>query len=83
MKQNMSTKYTNNNPVKSFISNTGKIVIHNVPIGIIRALRHHSELSKDSVRDTGSTGHEAYKAVIYYLKCVKKVNVDAIIKSNI
>lgn len=78
----MSTKYTNRNHPESFISNKRKIVVHNVPIGIIRALRHHSEISSDSVRDTGSIGHETYKAIIYYLRHAKKVNVDELEKSK-
>jgi hypothetical protein len=78
---NMSTKYTGHNMPESFISSKRKIVIHNVPIGIIRAMRHHSEMSGDSVRDTGSISKEAYKAIRYYLKYAKHVNVDEIEKS--
>jgi len=79
---NISTKYTNKNNPESFMVPYGKIVIRNVPKGIIRALRHQSELAGDSKRTSlGSVSAEGLKAVLYYLKHEKKVNVDNIIKS--
>lgn len=79
----MSTKYNGINPVQNVISDTGKIVIRNVPVKIIKALLHHSELAGDSVRTiSGSAGNEAYKAVLYYLEYSKKVNVKNILKSR-
>lgn len=80
---NMSTRYNGVNPVQNAISDTGKIVIRNVPIKIIRSLLHHSELSGDSVRKIGgSASKEGYKAVLYYLEHCKKVNVKNILKST-
>jgi hypothetical protein len=80
---NMSTKYNNINPVQNVISYTGKIMIRNVPVKIIKALLHHSEIAGDSVRTiSGSAGNEAYKAILYYLEHCKKVNVKNILKSK-
>jgi hypothetical protein len=80
---NMSTKYNGINPVVSVISKTGKLVIKNVPVGIIRALRTQSEKAKDSKRNCGSAANEGLKAIYYYLDTVKKVNVKNIIKSGL
>jgi hypothetical protein len=81
---NMSTKYTNINPPKSFMSKTGKIVIRNVPVGIIRALLCHSQQAGDSIRKIGgSASREGYKAILYYLENAKKVNVKNILKSGL
>jgi hypothetical protein len=81
MNTNISTKYNKINPVNNVITKTGKIVIRNVPIGIIRALRFQSEKSGDSKRDMGSVGFESYKAIKYYLSNAKKINVANIEKS--
>ena len=80
---NISTKYTQANVTQSVISDTGKIVIHNVPKSIKRALRTASERSGDSMRDGGSESFEAYKAVLYYLEKARGINVSAILKSNV
>jgi hypothetical protein len=79
---NMSTKYSNKNVKSSIISDTGKIVVHNVPKCIKRTLRHCSEKSADSMRDGGSESAETYKAILYYLVYCKKINVDQVLKSN-
>lgn len=82
MNTNMSTKYNRINPVNNCISKKGKIVIRNVPVGVIRTLKMLSEKSGDSKRITGSIGAEAYKAIRYYL-VAKNINVANMEKSGI
>lgn len=80
---NISTKYNKLNPVRNVVSKTGKIVIRNVPVGIIKTLLFHSQEAGDSIRTIGgSASREAYKAILYYLEHAKKVNVKEILKSG-
>lgn len=69
---------------QSKIPDKVNIVIYAAPIGVARSLLKQSELAGDSKRKTrGSMSCEGYKAILYYLEHVKKVNVKEIIKSCI
>lgn len=80
---NMSTNYNNKNAVNNVLTKTGKIVIRNVPVGIIRALVTQSQKANDSIRKIGgSASKEGYKAILQYLES-KKVNTKKIIESGL